>query len=79
MTYQEFIDLIKTKAHEELSYDLDSIDFYPEGYTSDDPQMLEWIIDTNSKLTEGETSPWLKSDFLVLNRSRQRHDSDAAY
>lgn len=68
MTYQEFIDLIKNKAHDELSYDFDMMDFFPEGYTSNDPQIIEWIIDSNSRYVEGETAPWLQTDLLVLKK-----------
>lgn len=65
MTYDEFLALFKQKAESELSYDPASIEFYPEGYTSEDPNVLEWIIDTNKRFT-GEASPWLKKDFMLL-------------
>ena len=41
MTYQEFIDRVKKQAYEELGYSLELMKFYPEGFTSDDPQMIE--------------------------------------
>ena len=68
MTYTEFIDKIKAKAHEELNYPLEGMEFFPEGYTSNDPKMVEWIIDSNSRFISADLSPWLKTDFLVLKR-----------
>ena len=68
MTYTEFIERIKIKAHEELHYPLEMMEFFPEGYTSNDPKMVEWIIDSNARFTGGEPSPCLKTDFLVLKR-----------
>ena len=65
MTYDEFLELFKQKAESELSYDPALMEFYPEGCTSDDPKVLEWIIDANKKFT-GEDSPWLKKDFMLL-------------
>lgn len=64
MTYTEFIEEIKTKAREELSYD--SVDFFPEGYTSDDPHVLELILDSNKRYVGGDPSPWLKTDIMLL-------------
>ena len=68
MTYTEFIEKIKIKAHEELNYPLETMEFFPEGYTSNDPKMVEWIIDSNARFAGGDPSPWLKTDFLVLKR-----------
>ena len=68
MTYTEFIERIKIKAHEELNYPLETMEFFPEGYTSNDPKMVEWIIDSNARFAGGDPSPWLKTDFLVLKR-----------
>lgn len=66
MTYTEFIEKIKAKAHEELHYSYDMMTFYNEGYTSDDPQTLELIMNSNAVYVGGEPSPWLKTDILVL-------------
>ena len=68
MTYTEFIEKIRIKAHEELNYPLEMMEFFPEGYTSTDPKMVEWIIDSNARFVGGDPSPWLKTDFLVLKR-----------
>lgn len=69
MTYTEFIERIKIKAHEELNYPLEMMEFFPEGYTSNDPKIIEWIIDSHARFVGGELSPWLKTDFLVLKRN----------
>ena len=37
MTYEDFIEQYKKRAHEELGYDLDRMKFYPEGYTKVNP------------------------------------------
>ncbi len=66
MTYTEFIEKIKAKAHEELHYSYDMMTFYQEGYTSDDPQTLELVMNSNAVYVGGEPSPWLKTDILVL-------------
>ena len=68
MTYTEFIEKIRIKAHEELNYPLEMMEFFPEGYTSNNPKMVEWIIDSNARFAGGDPSPWLKTDFLVLKR-----------
>lgn len=65
MTYEEFIELFKSRAQSELSYDPALIEFYKEGYSSEDPKVLEWIIDTNKRFC-GKDSIWLLKDFLVL-------------
>lgn len=65
MTYEEFIELFKGRAQSELSYDPALIEFYKEGYSSEEPKVLEWIIDTNKRFS-GQDSPWLLKDFLVL-------------
>ena len=65
MTYQEFIERIKKQAHEELGYSLELMKFYPEGFTSDDPQMIEWIKDSNNRFV-GEENTRLLTDFLTM-------------
>ena len=65
MTYEEFIELFKSRAQSELSYDPALIEFYKEGYSSEDPKILEWIIETNKRFS-GQESTWLLKDFLVL-------------
>ena len=65
MTYQEFIEKVKTQAHEELGYSMDLMKFYPEGFTSDDPQMIEWIKDSNNRFV-GEENTRLLTDFLTM-------------
>ena len=72
MTYEEFIEYLKKKAHEELGYDTGMIEFYPEGYTSDEQKMLEWIRDSNQKYVSKE-SDILLTDFLVL---KEKADAD---
>lgn len=68
MTYEEFLELFKAKAQSELSYTPDEIEFFPEGYTSDDPQILSWIMDTNRRYA-GQESPWLVKDFMTLTKN----------
>ncbi|MBR0080503.1 MAG: ATP-binding protein [Synergistaceae bacterium] len=70
MTYTEFIEEIKKRAQEELSYPYDSMTFYPEGFTSEDPEILEFIMNSNAVYCPGEPSPWLKTDLLVLMDAR---------
>ncbi len=69
MTYQEFIEYLKKRAHEELGYDLDEIEFYPKGYTSEDDKKVEWIRESN-RLYVGKESNILLTDFLVLCESK---------
>ena len=47
MSYEEFIEKLKKNATAELGYSLEQIVFYPEGYTSEDAQMLDWIRQQN--------------------------------
>ena len=65
MEYQEFIETIKQKAHEDLGYPLEKMTFYPKGYTSDDPKNQELIRDSNMRFT-GEESKELLTDFLMM-------------
>ncbi|MBR0151537.1 MAG: hypothetical protein IJP89_09265 [Synergistaceae bacterium] len=66
MTYEEFIEAFKARAESELSYDPALMKFYPQGYTSDDPKIFEFIQDTNKKFSGDEASPWLTKDILLL-------------
>ena len=71
MTYQEFVEKIKTKVQKEMIPNLfDSMEFYPEGFTSNDPEVLEFIVLSNSQLGDREASPWLKSDMIVLMKGQ---------
>ena len=65
ITFEEFVEEVKRVAHEELGYQLELMQFYPEGYTSDDPGMMEWIQDSNMKFV-GEKGMKLLTDFLTL-------------
>ena len=65
MTYQEFIEQVKKQAHEELGYSMELMKFYPEGFTSDDPHMIEWIRDSNYRFV-GEENTRLLTDFLTM-------------
>lgn len=75
MTYEEFIEYLKKKANEDLGYDSDMIEFYPEGYTSADPKMLEWIKDSNQRYV-GKESDVLLTDFLVLKEKADKANAD---
>ena len=68
MTYQEFVDELKLRVQKELADSFDSVDFYPEGYTSNDPEMLEFILLCNSQFGDRQDSPWLNTDMLVLSK-----------
>ena len=72
MTYEEFIAYLRKRAHEDLGYDIEMIEFYHEGYISSDPKMLEWIRDSNLRYV-GEESDALLTDFLVL---KEKADAD---
>ena len=74
MTYEDFIEQYKRRAHEELGYDLERMKFYPEGYTSDDQLKLEWIRDSNLRYT-GEENTKLLTDILILEVPRDEHNS----
>ena len=65
MTYEKFIERYKARVHEELGCDLDRMKFYPAGYTTGDPVMLEWIRDTNLRYT-GEGNSRLLTDILAI-------------
>ena len=67
MTYEEFLEKYKERLQTELGYSPEEIEFLPEGYTSDDPKKLEWIIDSNLRYC-GAESPWLLTDFLLLKK-----------
>ena len=71
MTYEEFLEKFKEKLQTELGYAPDKIEFLPEGYTSDDPKKLEWIIDSNVRYC-GAESPWLLTDFLLLTKEDRK-------
>ena len=66
MIYEEFIEQLKKQAHEELGYPMEGMKFYPEGFTSDNPIMKEWIKDSNLKFigTESET---LLMDIITMD------------
>ena len=66
MDYNEFIEKLKQQAHEELGYPLEGMNFYPEGYTTDDPQQQEWVMDTNRRFL-GVESTTLQSDFMTMD------------
>lgn len=74
MTYEDFIEQYKKRAHEELGYDLERMKFYPEGYTADDPLKLEWIRDSNLRYT-GEENTKLLTDILVMEVPKDEHNS----
>ena len=66
MTYSEFTEKLIERLKSEFHFEPEAIKFYPTGYQSDDPQMFEWIIDTNKKFS-GEESYYLLKDFLVVD------------
>ena len=72
MTYQEFVDELKLRVQKELASSFDSVDFYPEGYTSNDPEMLEFILLCNSQFGDRQDSPWLNTDMLVLSKGTKK-------
>ena len=74
MTYEDFIGQYKVRVHEELGYDPDRMTFYPEGFTSDDPVMVEWIRDSNLRYT-GEDSTRLLTDILMLEVPKSKNNS----
>ena len=65
MTYTEFTEELRERIISELHCEPDAIKFYPEGFTSEDPSVFDWIIDTNKKFS-GKESPFLLKDFLVI-------------
>lgn len=67
MTYTEFIEKLKQKAHEQLDYSLDKMKLYEKGFTAAEPKLLEWVRDTNFKFF-GKESDSLLDDFLVLHK-----------
>ena len=74
MTYPECIEQIKKQAHEELGFPLEKMKFYPAGFTSDDPKMIEWIKDCNLKFM-GEENTTLLTDFLTIEVPEAGHYS----
>ena len=68
MTFEEFVEKIQIQAHEELGYPLESMVFYPEGYTSDDPLEAQLIKDSNLKY-EGKDDTKLLIDLLIMEVS----------
>ncbi len=66
MTYSEFTEKLIERLKSEFHFEPEAIKFYPTGYQSDDPQIFEWIIDTNKKYS-GEESYYLLKDFLVVD------------
>lgn len=72
MTYEEFLEKIKRKAHDELNYDYDKMELRKEGYTTDDPEQLEYIRDCNLRYLH-KKSDVLLSDFLFLNRPQENN------
>ena len=67
MDYEEYVKKIRQQAKEELGYTEDMMEFYPRGYVSEDPEMLEWIRDGNLRFA-GLTSDILLTDILLLKK-----------
>lgn len=64
-TYEEFVEQVKQKLHEEFSYPLEQITFYKKGFTSQEEKEQMWIRDCNTKYTDIESDE-LQKDFLKL-------------
>ena len=71
MTYLEFIEQVKERAHSQLSYDPGMMEFLPEGYTSDDPKDLEEIRFINRRFV-GVEADCLLTDFLLLQKKDEK-------
>ncbi len=65
MIYQEFVEAIKQKAHEELGFALENMTVYPKGFKSDDPKITEWIQDSNMRYVGIEHTSLL-TDILTI-------------
>ena len=65
MTYEEFIEQYKMRVHEEFGCNLESIKLYPEGFTSDEPIIVEWINDSNQRYA-GKEDTTLLLDILQI-------------
>jgi len=65
MNYQEFVEEIKKRAHDELGYPTELMRYYPEGYTSTDPIEINWIQESNERYMN-QTSDTVLTDLLFL-------------
>ena len=65
MRFEEFVESFKVSASNQLNVPLENFRFYPEGFTSDDPEVVEWIKDANQKFL-GKEGTTLLSDFLTV-------------
>jgi len=67
LTYEEFQEALRQKIIKELHFEDESIKFVPEGFTSDDPKIIQGIIETNQKFS-GQASPYLLKDFFIIEK-----------
>lgn len=68
--YKAFIDYLMKKAQVEFGYPPEQIVLYPEGYTSEDAQVLDWIRQQNMRYFHEEQDT-LMTDFLVMYPSEK--------
>ena len=52
MTYEEFLEKMKQRVQEEFGIQPEDIKYCPEGFTSDDPVLAEWIKDSNLRFMD---------------------------
>ena len=65
MTYLEFVEQVKSRAQSDLGYDPEMMEFFPEGYSTEDPTGLTWVRDTNKRYV-GVNADSLLTDILLL-------------
>lgn len=68
VSYEEFLEILKGTAVERFGYTPEQVVFYPEGYTSDHVETLEWIRQQNYRYFHEERD-MLMTDFIVLDSS----------
>lgn len=68
MSYEEFFESFSKNAAEFMNCSPGQIEFYREGYTSEDPQKLDWIRQQNYRLFNKEQDT-LMTDIIVLYRT----------
>ncbi len=66
MLYQEFVERIKELVHKESGCAIDRMVLYQEGFTSDDPEIKEWIKNCNHRYV-GKEDAKLLTDILTID------------
>ena len=68
LSYEEYIEQLKQRIHDEFDFSFDWMKLYPKGYTSDDPMVKEWILKSNRMYCGTMDDETLGTDILAVER-----------